>query len=305
MLHTRFHPAVDAVDLPPDLVGIKGEKRIRDNLKGITDEVLALLRQDFSGMVDYYRLPSQLPLWINDSTGAGWMSTAQAVAALDFFSTRSLRRKTKGAAWREFLRERLIHIVGASTGRLCHWLSVLHGIPDNWLPENIVRRSLHEQVSGDGRFILLNLELVLRLPHPGGGQWLCQSTFREWQRVRGCLSAGHPCLLEFVGMDAVPDFLKRETVVVFAAEELGDKQVLLKVYQPSRNSDSSLLCDFSGPGFVVRENDKNGQSLAFGGFFMVDYRPHKPPQSFGHRLLEITGGPRLLWGWRHRRGARQ
>lgn len=302
MARTRFQARWDSVPSPQSLVGPEEMQRGRQVLADALNPALSDLRADFGGMTDYYELPARLQQWAMAAEGGGWDTTARTLGALDlFFARRPASSCRDASTWCRYLRTRLQSALTTSCGRLVQWRSILHAIPEQWLPEELLRRSLQQQISADGRFTLLSLDLALRLPTPGGKQWLSAATRREWPLIRARLAQGRPCAVELVRERPVPDLLARETVVVFSGDEPAPDTLQLRCYHPAHDGEIILHCDFTGARLVVAEIGVRPDSAPVCGFFLLDYRPESPPAGSWSRLLRLTGFPRLAWWWRHRR----
>ncbi|WP_305042079.1 hypothetical protein [Geoalkalibacter sp.] len=296
----RFHPRTDALVCPAGLIGPVELARLQAALGAAIGEALGVLRAEFGGMVDYYDLPRRLALWQQASRPDGWQTTAAALGAVDLFLARcSPPRAAAFPAWPEFLRERLLADLVASSARLVQWRAILYGVPEQWLPEDLVRRSLHQKLACDERFVFLDLHVMLRLPTPGGKAWLGAASRREWCKIHERLAAGRPCLVELIREQSCPDLCRRETIVVYAAEPGGDDRCVLHAYHPRWGAKEFCLdVDFAAEGLHLREDVANPEKLR--GFFMLDCRAQQPPLGWKGRLLRSVGIAQLQWWWRHR-----
>ncbi|KIH76034.1 hypothetical protein SAMN05660860_02647 [Geoalkalibacter ferrihydriticus] len=262
---------------------------------------LQALRADFSGMVDAYDLPARMHGWLRDSRPDGWRGTAAALGSVGYFLGRcSPQRGLATPAVRDYLRRRCMAAMIASSPRLVQWRSILSGIPDCWLPEEWLLRSLRRQLAADERFSSLDLQLELRLANSGGRAWLKAQSTKEWQAIRGQLVAGRPCVVELIREQAMPNFLGRETLVVFAAQEPAANLVVLHVYAPEQGArHATLQLDFSAQELVVRESTEL-LGTPVRGLFLLDAPQQAPPVCRGQRLLRRLGVAQLLWWWHHR-----
>lgn len=185
--------------------------------------------------------------------------------------------------WNRYYGQRILDCRTASVASAIAWAAVLRSIPERWLPEAIVLDPVRRELERMALFDHIDLRLELRMPCPGGADWIFQNTLEQWEDLRRWLDEGRPRPVRLVGRTS--GGVHDHQVIAYDYEETGEGIWTISLYDPEMQEAGTIRIDSGKGGLDSGGGIEYGDLEQLVGFFCVDYAPVPPPISFIDRVV--------------------
>jgi hypothetical protein len=302
MPRTRFIPELDGMDFGGPLPA--PEPQSAALYPAAADEAVSGMENTFGNLVHALFLKDRLQadrprleaLLID-------MNSAAALLALDFFFKRvrppsrpvapfgpdaqPAEPSAPGRRWSACLQDRLQQYLRREFAQNLLWYGVGRYIPEEWVSRERLAARIsktieswaHEQVA---------VAVDLKLPAPGGRDWLAQQSAHQWRTLKSALEKNRPSAANLI-WELADGSWQVETAIVFAFAADSAGAVTVETWRPGLPPRSVRLDCLRPNG-----NPPAGDAV-LAGLRSVAYQPSLPPMSAWQKFLYLIQVERLLW----------
>ncbi len=217
-------------------------------------------------------------------------------AALDFYKARGLLRPAgsdapkppenapgAGAQLRAHILRRERDNRAANFATLLAWMTMLHDIPEKWLPHPLLLNSLEQMIEGNELFRDVDIEIDLKEPFPGGAPWSSGQSLDQWETLKNRIDADEPWPIRLIGDGG--SLYDNRPVLALGYKDAGEGIGEILVYDVnSPGREHSILLDFRGRRLSAEESFPDERRGALRGFFCEAYSPVRPMVPARHPL---------------------
>ncbi|MCP4692916.1 MAG: hypothetical protein GY859_33050, partial [Desulfobacterales bacterium] len=287
MPYTHFDPILDGLSFTGRWeLSDKEADRARETFINALKEAMDILKPFLGALIPFYNAGRRAKKRIHvHSPRRLGRAGGMVFAALDFYNARRLFPSSgadaptpsgAGDQLREYILQRDRDSRAANAAPLLAWMTVLHDIPEKWLPRALLLDSLQRMIEENEWLRDVDIQIDLKEPFPGGAPWLCDQTFDQWELLKRRIDAGAPCPIRLIGESDAP--YDHHPVLAIGYEALGDGLGEILVYDvDSPGKDQSILLDFRGRKLSAEESFPNRRRGPLRGFFCETYTPVRPP----------------------------